>query len=194
MIEKKGIMNIRRDGTGDIFAYGDTFVYVEAVDIFNLKDVGKIVNLFHEAFKVIEKTGFFVIAIEMPLELMAFLIENASEHIQKGYFWTAEMIISSIPSRVAFHQEGKDSTLVEANSVISTTQKVSAKIPPEIIEKAEERKAARLNNDWGLADEIRDEITKADFVIEDTLDSYRLRYVGQHKYDLPIYIGSKRIN
>ena len=68
------------------------------------------------------------------------------------------------------------------------------KIPPEIIEKAEKRKAAKLNKDWTLADAIRDEITEAGFVIEDTPDSYRLKhkYIGPSEKTLAIVEEMRR--
>ncbi len=64
------------------------------------------------------------------------------------------------------------------DSVLGVTAKTSVEIPPEIIEKAEKRKAAKLNKDWDLADASRAEIMEAGFIIEDTPDGYRLKPMG----------------
>lgn len=64
------------------------------------------------------------------------------------------------------------------DSVLGVTEKASIEIPPEIIEKAERRKEAKLNKDWALADATRAEITKAGYIIEDTPDGYRLKPAG----------------
>ncbi len=64
------------------------------------------------------------------------------------------------------------------DSVLGVTAKTSVEIPPEIIEKAENRKAAKLNKDWALADASRAEIMEAGFIIEDTPDGYRLKPMG----------------
>ncbi len=64
------------------------------------------------------------------------------------------------------------------DSVLGVTAKTSVEIPPEIIEKAENRKAAKLNKDWDLADASRAEIMEAGFIIEDTPDGYRLKPMG----------------
>ncbi len=69
-------------------------------------------------------------------------------------------------------------TIEKIDSVLGVTKKTSVEIPPEIIEKAEKRKAAKLNKDWALADATRDEITEAGFAIEDTPDGYRLKPIG----------------
>ncbi len=64
------------------------------------------------------------------------------------------------------------------DSVLGVTAKTSVEIPPEIIEKAEKRKEAKLNKDWDLADANRAEIMEAGFIIEDTPDGYRLKPMG----------------
>jgi cysteinyl-tRNA synthetase len=64
------------------------------------------------------------------------------------------------------------------DSVLGITEKISVEIPPEIIEKAEKRKAAKLNKDWDLADSARAEIMEEGFIIEDTPDGYRLKPMG----------------
>ena len=48
-------------------------------------------------------------------------------------------------------------------------------ISAEIIKKAEKRKEAKANKDWTRADVLRDEITAAGFLVEDTPDGYRIK-------------------
>jgi len=73
--------------------------------------------------------------------------------------------------------------LIEAiekiDSVLGVIGKPSDEIPPEIIEKAEKRKEAKLNKDWALADSTRAEIMDAGFIIEDIPDGYRLKPMGE---------------
>ena len=69
-------------------------------------------------------------------------------------------------------------TIEKIDSVLGVTAKTSVEIPPEIVEKAEKRKEAKLNKDWALADASRAEIMEAGFIIEDTPDGYRLKPMG----------------
>ena len=65
------------------------------------------------------------------------------------------------------------------DSVLGVIEKTSVEIPPEIIEKAEQRKQAKIDKNWQLADTMRDEITKAGFAIEDMPgNKYRLKPAG----------------
>lgn len=48
-------------------------------------------------------------------------------------------------------------------------------IPNEILELAEQRWAAKKNRDFALADQLRDKIQAAGFILEDTPDSFRVR-------------------
>ena len=71
-----------------------------------------------------------------------------------------------------------DATAGEAEIIIDALEKIDSvigvleeekadEIPAEIMSLAEERKQAKLNKDWGRADEIRDEITAKGYAIVD---------------------------
>jgi len=66
-------------------------------------------------------------------------------------------------------------TFDRMDSVLGVLEKKDTKIPAEIIEKAEKRKEAKANKDWAGADDLRDEITVAGFLVEDTPDGYRIK-------------------
>ena len=53
------------------------------------------------------------------------------------------------------------------DSVLGVLDASKDEIPAEIAALAEQRKQAKLNKDWATADEIRDKVTAAGFVIED---------------------------
>lgn len=48
-------------------------------------------------------------------------------------------------------------------------------VPPEILERAAARDAARADKDWARADELRDELVAAGYVVEDTPDGTSVR-------------------
>jgi cysteinyl-tRNA synthetase len=48
-------------------------------------------------------------------------------------------------------------------------------IPPEVVEQAAARDAARAAKDWAKADAIRDELQAAGWVVEDTPEGTRVR-------------------
>ena len=52
--------------------------------------------------------------------------------------------------------------------VLGLLSQKEEKIPAEILQKAEERQAARKAKDWAKADAIRNELTAAGYAIEDT--------------------------
>ena len=66
-------------------------------------------------------------------------------------------------------------TFDRMDSVLGVLEKKDTEIPAEIIEKAEKRKQAKANKDWAGADGLRDEITAAGFLVEDTPDGYRIK-------------------
>lgn len=57
---------------------------------------------------------------------------------------------------------------------VFTPLEITSEIPDKIIEMAEERKRARKNNDYELADKIRDKIMDEGYNIKDTKDGYRI--------------------
>lgn len=54
-------------------------------------------------------------------------------------------------------------------------EKNTSKIPKEIQELAEKRWQAKQNKDWAISDQLRDELTKLGWVIEDSPDGYELQ-------------------
>ena len=66
-------------------------------------------------------------------------------------------------------------TFDRLDSVLGVLEKRTVDIPAEIIEKAEKRKEAKANKDWPGADAMRDEITAAGFLVEDTPGGYRIK-------------------
>ena len=56
----------------------------------------------------------------------------------------------------------------ELTGVLGLLSQKEEKIPAEILQKAEERQAARKAKDWAKADAIRNELTAAGYAIEDT--------------------------
>ncbi len=72
----------------------------------------------------------------------------------------------------------KKATLLEFDRVLglgfADWQPVQEEIPSEVLDWAEQRVAARKARNWALADEIRDRITGAGYVVEDTPDGPRV--------------------
>ncbi|MHC4552030.1 MAG: cysteine--tRNA ligase [Planctomycetota bacterium] len=71
-----------------------------------------------------------------------------------------------------------DPTGGEADAIVAAIEKIDSilgvledageeDIPAEIMDLAEQRKQAKLNKDWAMADELRDKVTAAGYVIED---------------------------
>ena len=70
-----------------------------------------------------------------------------------------------------------DVTAAEATAIVEAIEKIDSvlgvleesdqQIPAEIMDMAEQRRAAKLSKDWATADEIRDKVTAAGFTIED---------------------------
>jgi cysteinyl-tRNA synthetase len=57
------------------------------------------------------------------------------------------------------------------------SEKVSVKIPTKILVLAEKRLAARKNKDFGLSDDLRNEILKLGFTIEDKEEGYEIKKI-----------------
>ena len=51
----------------------------------------------------------------------------------------------------------------------------SESVPPEIMSLAERRKEARKKKVWSVADELRSEIEKRGYLVEDTAKGYKLK-------------------
>lgn len=73
----------------------------------------------------------------------------------------------------------KKATLLAFDQVfglgIAEWEPEEVEVPPAVKEMAEERLIARANKDFQRADELRDAIADAGFILEDTRDGYRLR-------------------
>lgn len=72
--------------------------------------------------------------------------------------------------------KAKRSLITEFDQVLALDLAIisndKAKIPAEIIELAKQRQVARENNDWSLADELRDKISQQGYTIKDTSDYF----------------------
>jgi len=53
----------------------------------------------------------------------------------------------------------------------------SEKIPPEVLEMAEKRQAARAAKDWATADAMRDSLKELGWVVEDSADGFRVKRI-----------------
>ena len=51
----------------------------------------------------------------------------------------------------------------------------AGEVPPEVLARARARDEARASKDWAAADQIRDELTGAGWVVEDTADGTTVR-------------------
>lgn len=73
--------------------------------------------------------------------------------------------------------EDKRGTLLEFDRVLGLdfSKVKKLEVPKEIKELAESRIKARQEKNWQLSDELRDEIQRKGFVVEDTADGYKIK-------------------
>jgi len=67
------------------------------------------------------------------------------------------------------------SLLKELNSILGVMKFVDSKVPKEILELMKKRDQARLNKDWALSDQIRDQIKEKGFEVLDSKDGSKVR-------------------
>jgi len=64
---------------------------------------------------------------------------------------------------------------LEFDKVFGLSLNKVKKIPTEIVKLANQRLAARMDKDWQKSDELRQEIEKAGYIIEDDKSGYILK-------------------
>ena len=69
----------------------------------------------------------------------------------------------------------KKATILEFDKVFGLSLNKVKKIPTEIVKLANQRLAARMDKDWQKSDELRQEIEKAGYIIEDDKSGYILK-------------------
>jgi cysteinyl-tRNA synthetase len=85
---------------------------------------------------------------------------------------TWELVKSDLPAAT------KKATILEFDRVLglglAEWEPVEEEIPAEILELAEQRQQARIEKRWADADALRDQITAAGYMIEDTAEGPRI--------------------
>ena len=69
----------------------------------------------------------------------------------------------------------KKATILEFDKVFGLSLNKVKKIPTEIVKLANQRLAAKMDKDWQKSDELRQEIEKAGYIIEDDKSGYILK-------------------
>ena len=92
---------------------------------------------------------------------------NTADALGALYNFVREANIRFSQPQAKEEVEAAEKLFAELTGVLGVLNKRD-EIPAEIIAKAEARTAARKAKDWKLADALRDEITAAGYVIEDT--------------------------
>ena len=75
--------------------------------------------------------------------------------------------VNKLADPTAAEAEAIAGAIGKIDSVLGVLEEADDDIPADIADLAEQRKQAKLSKDWAAADDIRDKVTAAGYVIED---------------------------
>ena len=139
-----------------------------------------------------DKIEFIVVDFNSNDGCKEYILENFKEELKSDYlkfYWTDELISwhSSIAKNTAHSlANGKYVTNLDCDNFVGELgaefildiideEAKAVDIPQEFQEMLSQRQEARKNKDWALSDQLRDQILKAGYVIEDTPQGPRLK-------------------